>query len=387
MGASDGGQGYMIYVVVSTRGEKEECEDFDHECPECLEEPLMPASGGRGRTGSDGTGSEYGSSRAVHPATPELIVATPADVDSPTGLPVAIPAPVDEAASSSMDNIMEIGRTITDKFFSLMRPLDILLQATMPVGGTRRALMPLDIVLQATMPVVGDHVVDGHPLVIAAVPLCAPVCFLVIEGYFPGKVGTSGFIFGFAVGLVSAVLTYFAVVRYQVSGWPIAVVNTFAVLSFAMGIIWMDVAAGELVALFEAMGAIMSLSPALLGATILAWGNSLGDFVADTSMARSGQPTTALTACFAGPLFNLLCGTSVTYVFQCVHADNYTIDFKLDNALMCLLIFHLVGLVHAVFLVPTYHKWELSHATAYGMLLFYAIFSVVYILFDQEVIG
>lgn len=41
---------------------------------------------------------------------------------------------------------------------------------------------------------------------------------------------------------------------------------------------------------------------------MLAWGNSIGDLVSNTSIARDGFPTMAFAGCFAGPMFNLLVG-------------------------------------------------------------------------------
>ncbi len=80
------------------------------------------------------------------------------------------------------------------------------------------------------------------------------------------------------------------------------------VLAFVGSMMWMNVAADELVGLLVAVGHVLELPAALLGATVLAWGNSLADAVSNTTMARDGYPTMAITACFASPLFILLAG-------------------------------------------------------------------------------
>lgn len=54
------------------------------------------------------------------------------------------------------------------------------------------------------------------------------------------------------------------------------------------------------------------MNPVLLGGTVLAWGNCVGDLVADTSMARDGYPAMAVAACFASPLFSLAVGKSAS---------------------------------------------------------------------------
>lgn len=68
--------------------------------------------------------------------------------------------------------------------------------------------------------------------------------------------------------------------------------------------VWIYFAADELVAVLQTMGVVLDISSLILGATVLAWGNSLGDVVANVIMARQGAPKMALAACFAGPCFS-----------------------------------------------------------------------------------
>lgn len=57
------------------------------------------------------------------------------------------------------------------------------------------------------------------------------------------------------------------------------------------------------------------IDPSVLGVTVLAWGNSLMDYLNNTAMAgRSrGGNSMAMTACFAGPLFNMLVGLGLGF--------------------------------------------------------------------------
>ena len=50
----------------------------------------------------------------------------------------------------------------------------------------------------------------------------------------------------------------------------------------------------------------------MLGLTVLAWGNSIGDFVADTALARGGNPRMGAASCFGSPIFNLCVGFGVS---------------------------------------------------------------------------
>ena len=53
--------------------------------------------------------------------------------------------------------------------------------------------------------------------------------------------------------------------------------GVLTVLAFVISVTWMDATAGELVALLAAVGKLSGVSETLLGATVLAWGNSVGD--------------------------------------------------------------------------------------------------------------
>ena len=79
-------------------------------------------------------------------------------------------------------------------------------------------------------------------------------------------------------------------------------------IAFVMSVFWISTIAGELLNCLEALGSLLELPPALLGLTVLAWGNSVGDLVADVAVAKAGQPAMAMAGCFAGPMFNMLVG-------------------------------------------------------------------------------
>lgn len=54
-----------------------------------------------------------------------------------------------------------------------------------------------------------------------------------------------------------------------------------------------------------------SLALAILGLTVLAVGNSVGDWVADTAVARAGKPAMGVASCFGSPLLNDVLGLGI----------------------------------------------------------------------------
>ncbi|XP_010458163.2 PREDICTED: cation/calcium exchanger 5-like isoform X3 [Camelina sativa] len=90
------------------------------------------------------------------------------------------------------------------------------------------------------------------------------------------------------------------------------------VVAFIMSVFWISTIAGELLNCLAALGTLLKLPPALLGLTVLAWGNSVGDLVADVAVAKAGRPAMAMAGCFAGPMFNMLVGLGSALVMQTV---------------------------------------------------------------------
>ncbi|KAF2090809.1 hypothetical protein K490DRAFT_71134 [Saccharata proteae CBS 121410] len=81
---------------------------------------------------------------------------------------------------------------------------------------------------------------------------------------------------------------------------------------FLVSIAWISSIAGEVVGVLKTLGAILNISDAILGLTVFAVGNSLGDLVADITVARLGFPVMALSACFGGPMLNILLGVGIS---------------------------------------------------------------------------
>lgn len=67
-------------------------------------------------------------------------------------------------------------------------------------------------------------------------------------------------------------------------------------------------------ALLQYFGTLSGIPHEVLGLTVLAWGNSVGDLSTNSAMAKRGLSNMAMTACFAGPIFNLLLALSLGFM-------------------------------------------------------------------------
>jgi len=93
-------------------------------------------------------------------------------------------------------------------------------------------------------------------------------------------------------------------------------------MGFAVSIAWISTIANEVVGVLKTLGVVMNMSDAILGLTIFAVGNSLGDFVADITVARLGYPVMALSACFGGPMLNILMGIGISGCYLTIKGGN-----------------------------------------------------------------
>ncbi|KAJ8601881.1 hypothetical protein CTAYLR_002635 [Chrysophaeum taylorii] len=90
---------------------------------------------------------------------------------------------------------------------------------------------------------------------------------------------------------------------------PRATKTTLVVSGFVAAVAWLDLLASEVVAVLESLGAAAGLSSAVLGVTLLAWGNCIGDVVADTAVSRAGNTKAAVASVFNSPLFSQILAT------------------------------------------------------------------------------
>ena len=149
--------------------------------------------------------------------------------------------------------------------------------------------------------------------------------------------------------------------------------------AFVMSVFWISTAAGELLNCLAALGSLLELPSSLLGLTVLAWGNSVGDLVADVAIAKAGQPAMAMAGCFAGPMFNMLVGLGTALVIQT--ADIYPQAYQLHfhTGIVIAFVFLLSSLMGSL-LVITWSRFRVPRFWGFCLVGLYVVFMVVSIL-------
>ncbi|XP_022095819.1 mitochondrial sodium/calcium exchanger protein-like isoform X2 [Acanthaster planci] len=243
---------------------------------------------------------------------------------------------------------------------------------------------PIQLVLQCTVPLV-DHTEDKHcwnRLLNCFQLLIGPVFCVVVTKNF-STVVTGDFVL-WQLMLCVGFLLAFAVFLTSRSDKPPVYHFLFAYFGFGISVLWIYSVANEIVNLLQMYGLVFQLSDAILGLTLLAWGNSIGDLVSDIAVARQGYPRMAVAACFGGPLFNMLLGIGISCTVACV-AHGGTFHLRSSQLQFVLA----AGLGVSLFFSLFYHVVTNFRATrTYGICLFllYVGFLVVAVLTETEVI-
>ncbi|KAF9115885.1 hypothetical protein BGX27_005951 [Mortierella sp. AM989] len=143
----------------------------------------------------------------------------------------------------------------------------------------------------------------------------------------------------------------FLVRRYSTEEHPPQFYGALCFAGFLVAITWIFLVANEVVGILQAFGMIFGVSDAILGLTIFAMGNSLGDLVANITIAKMGFPRMAFSACFGGPLLNMLLGVGISGTYMTVKTGTH-IPLKVSPTLFVSLIGVLVTLSAAMIVVP-----------------------------------
>ncbi|KAK4337594.1 hypothetical protein RND71_042081 [Anisodus tanguticus] len=230
--------------------------------------------------------------------------------------------------------------------------------------------LPLDLPRKLTIPNVSQEK-WSKSFAIVSITL-APLLLVLIWDFF-GPESSIWYGFSGVLGIACGLLVFFTSDGLH----PPKKFNfLWLVLGFLMSITWTYILAEELISLLVAMGLILGISPSILGLTVLAWGNSLGDLVANVTLAKTGGPggaQVALCGCYAGPIFNTLVGLGLSLIFTTWKAFPSSYVVPTDSSVYETIGFLILGLLWALVILPK-RDMKLDKFFGVGLLAIYSCF-------------
>nr|KAF6266973.1 solute carrier family 8 member B1 [Pipistrellus kuhlii] len=248
--------------------------------------------------------------------------------------------------------------------------------------------LPAELLLLLTVPLVDPDKEDRNwkrPLNCLQLAISPLVLVLTLQSGAYGVYEIGGLVpvWGVVViaGTAVAAVTFFATSNSE----PPRLHWAFAFLGFLTSALWINAAATEVVNILRALGVVFRLSNTVLGLTLLAWGNSIGDVFSDFTLARQGYPRMAFSACFGGIIFNVLVGVGLGCLLQ-ISRGHAEVKLEPDGLLVWVLAGALgLSLVCSLVAVPL-QCFQLSKTYGCCLLLFYVSFLLVALLTEFGVI-
>ncbi|EAS00353.2 sodium calcium exchanger protein (macronuclear) [Tetrahymena thermophila SB210] len=156
-----------------------------------------------------------------------------------------------------------------------------------------------------------------------------PITFLFITGNIKMLVGgIEGFYLAYlllGIGFIFSLIVW----KYSHENKAPAFMFFFSLLAFVISVAYISTIAQILIDFIQFFQILSGINQTFLGLTLLAYGNSSGDFFTNTQLSKMGYGVMAMTGCFAGQGFNLYIGFGFALVMQTRSSDY---DFSLFTA-------------------------------------------------------
>lgn len=295
------------------------------------------------------------------------------DFDSSYGSDLSVPilSGVNEKLES---NCLEEG-TLEDESAAEIQGCCFCLGSSSSCAKFLRILeMPLYLTRRLTIPVVCEKR-WSKPVAVTSVTL-APILLSVVWNPYDVDDRCLNCLIVYGIGLLFGIV--FGVLAYiatEKSSPPRKCLFPWLAAEFLMSVTWSYITAQELVALLVSLGYIFGISPSILGLTVLAWGNSIGDLITNLTMALNGGAQgaqIAISGCYAGPIFNIIVGLGLSLVGSCWYNYPSSVVIPKDPYLLETLGLLVCGLLWAIVVLPR-RGMRLDGILGGGLLAIYLI--------------
>ncbi|XP_055606299.1 mitochondrial sodium/calcium exchanger protein-like isoform X2 [Uranotaenia lowii] len=159
----------------------------------------------------------------------------------------------------------------------------------------------------------------------------------------------------------------------------------YAAMVFVGSIHVIYIVAQEVVSLLATMGLVMKLSRSMIGLSVLAWGNSVGDLFSNITLAKQGYGKMAFAACLGGPLFNLCLGLGIALGSKALKTKEH-VAISREGAMSENCEAFLIQLLATLLLALLLTDFQGRRSIGLIMIIIYLVFIVFCLLGELEII-
>ncbi|GMR30668.1 hypothetical protein PMAYCL1PPCAC_00863, partial [Pristionchus mayeri] len=183
--------------------------------------------------------------------------------------------------------------------------------------------------------------------------------------------------------VLSIVIIAFLVIFTSMNEEPRFYKIIYSLLGFVTSVVWIYCISSGVVGVVNMLGIVSGISQAVLGVTVIAWANSIGDLVADIAVAKQGFPRMAVAASIGGPLFNLLIGFGLPFTIAKLEGDY--VPISLDGVNLIMIVFLFISIIVTLVTVIIF-KANLTRIYGVILVIIYVAFLVFVVLAETGIL-
>lgn len=255
-----------------------------------------------------------------------------------------------------------------------------MLLVTTPISAVIHSVLPTP---NDTHTFVTEPIANDEKLRVLISPV---VMYLLIVKQFPDIISIA--IYAFAIG------TYFVwSQRHQLQS-RIMTRNLVSIMGFLTSICLISAIVDNIVSILQLWTTKFHISESILGITVFAWGNSVGDMVSNITFVKTGIVDIALGACFGSPLLYFLFGVGfdglLLMMLNFFHIgrhelkSDWAIDLELDSHLQLSTLGVLIAMTIFIVGVPL-NGWKIDRRISFWLLLDYFVVTAVNVYIELNI--
>ena len=127
-----------------------------------------------------------------------------------------------------------------------------------------------------------------------------------------------------------------------------------------------------------------SVGHSILGVTVLAWANSIGDFIADTAVTRAGKPQMGVSAVFGSPMLTCCLGIGISVLIGSSTNGLGYVTATLDDELVISFLFLAISLTSSMCVIIL-SNYTLPRWYGYYLLSLYSVYMLCSVLIVTKI--